>query len=345
MAAPGTYSERATVAPEFHNPISRAIRAEDAADTLSRYRGSQERGADEYAAMVETFYDLITDFYEYAWGRSFHFAPAKDGTSFEEAIAAHQRFLGETMTLKPGMTVLDVGCGVGGPQRAIAKRFGCSIVGLNISEYQLGKCAAYNAEAGLDDLCSVLHGDFMAIPAEDGSFDAAYHVEAIPHAPDKTAAYTEIFRVLRPGAVFAGYDWCVTPLYDGGNPEHRELKQRIEYGNALPQIASFADIVDGLREAGFERIETHDRAADADPRTPWYRPLQSSGQFLGGLPRTALGRRITSAALSVLECVRAVPKGSRATAEVLNTAADSLVAAGRLGIFTPMYYHTARKPN
>ena len=71
------------------------------------------------------------------------------------------------------MRVLDAGCGVGGPQRYLAGEFGCAIVGLNIGEYQLGKCAAYDAGAGLDDLCGVLHGDFMAIPAEDWSFDAA----------------------------------------------------------------------------------------------------------------------------------------------------------------------------
>ena len=332
------------MAAEFHNPISRAVRPEDTAEALSRYRDSQARGKERYAAMVETFYDLITDFYEYGWGRSFHFAPAGDGASFEESIARHQHYLGEAMGLEAGMKVLDVGCGVGGPQRSIARKFGVSIVGLNISEYQLGKCAAYNEEAGLDDLCSVLQGDFMAIPAEDGSFDAAYHIEAIPHAPDKTAVYAEIFRVLRPGAVFAGYDWCVTPLYDGGDPEHRDLKRRIEYGNAISEIASFADIADGLRAAGFERIEARDRAPDADPATPWYRPLEGHGLALRGLPRTALGRKIASAAVRVLEAVRAVPRGSWAVQDVLNVAADSLVAAGRLGIFTPMYFHKARKP-
>ena len=320
------------------------MKPEDTAERLSTYRNSQERGKEEYAAMVETFYDLITDFYEYGWGRSFHFAPAKDGASFEEAIAGHQYFLGEALGLKPGMEVLDIGCGVGGPQRALAKKFGASIVGLNISEYQIGKCAAYNGKAGLDHLCSVLQGDFMNIPAEDGSFDGAYQIEAFPHAPNKTAAYAEVFRILRPGAIFAGYDWCVTPLYDAGNPEHRDLKQRIEFSNALPAIASFADVAAGLRAAGFELIEARDRAADADPRTPWYRPLESGSLTLKGLPRTPLGRKITSAALRVLEVVRVVPKGSFATHEILNVAADSLAAAGRLGIFTPMYYHKARKP-
>ena len=330
---------------EFHNPISKAIRPEDTAEALSKYLRSQQRGREEYALMVQAFYDLITDFYEYGWGQSFHFAPGKDGASFEEALAGHQYYLGEAIGLKPGMKVLDIGCGVGGPQRSIAREFGASIVGLNISEYQVGKCAAYNSKAGLADRCSVLRGDFLDIPAEEESFDAAYQIEALPHAPDKTAAYAEVFRVLRPGAVFAGYDWCMTPLYDDGNPEHREIRQGIEYGNALPQIASFTDIADGLRAAGFEGIETRDRARDADPGTPWYRPLEGSARSLKSLPRTPFGRKVTSAVLRVLEGVRAVPKGSLAISEVLNVAADSLVAAGRLGIFTPMYYHKARKPD
>ena len=333
------------MAAEFHNPISRAIRPEDTAEALEKYLRSQERGREEYALMVQAFYDLITDFYEFGWGRSFHFAPAMGGASFEESLASHQHFLGEAIGLNPGMKVLDIGCGVGGPQRSIARRFGASIVGLNISEYQIGKCAEYNRKAGLDDLCSVLQGDFLDIPAEDRSFDAAYHVEAIAHAPEKTAAYAEAFRVLRPGTIFAGYDWCMTPLYDDGDPEHREIRQGIEYGNALPQIASFEDVTDGLRAVGFELIEARDRAPDADPQTPWYRPLEGSALKLKSLPRTALGRKITTAALRVLESVRAVPKGSFAIQEVLNVAADSLVAGGRLGIFTPMYFHIARKPD
>ena len=136
----------------------------------------------------------------------------------------------------------------------------------------------------------------------------------------------------------------MTPLYEGGNPEHRELKEGIEYGNVLPEIASFTEITDSLRAAGFELVEARDRAPDADPQTPWYRPLGGSSLKLRSLPRTALGRKITSAALRVLEGVRAVPRGSSEVQKILNIAADSLVAAGRLGIFTPMYYHKARKP-
>ncbi len=332
------------MATDLHNPISKAVRPEDTAETLSKYHKNWEGGKEEYAPTVTAFYDLVTDLYEYGWGQSFHFAPMKVGESFEESIANYEYFLGEAAGLKPGMKALDLGCGVGGPQRALARKFGASIVGLNISEYQVGKCSAYNSKAGLDHLCSVLHGDFLNIPAEDGSFDAAYHIEALPHAPDKIAVYAEIFRVLRPGAVFVGYDWCMTPLYDSGNPEHREYKEAIEYSNAAAELTSFTEVTDGLRAVGFEFVEARDRAHDADPQTPWYRPLEGNSLKLRSLPRTALGRKITSATLRILEGLRAVPRGSSEVQKILNIAADSLVAAGRLGIFTPMYYHEARKP-
>lgn len=332
------------MATDFHSPISRAVRPRDTIETLSKYRDSQNRSKEEYASMVKVFYDLITDFYEFGWSQSFHFAPIRGGASFKESLDQHEYFLGEAIDLRPGMNVLDIGCGVGGPQRFMAKNFGASITGLNINEYQARKCSTYNRKAVLDNLCGVLRGDFMRMPVADESFDAAYQIEALPHAPDKTAAYKEVFPVLRPGAVFAGYDWCLTPLFDGGNAEHRSIKRRIEYSNALPDIASFADIQDCLQAAGFELIEARDRASDADAETPWYRPLEGKGLTLRSLPRSAPGRKITSAVLRVLEGVFAVPKGSLATHQLLNVAADNLVAGGRLGIVTPMYYHKARKP-
>ena len=61
--------------------------------------------------------------------------------------------------------------------------------------------------------------------------------------------------------------------------------------------------------------------------------------------RGAGTKAFTSAVLRVLETVHAVPRGAFAIQEVLNVAADRLVAAGRLGIFTPMYFHQASKPS
>lgn len=50
------------MATDFYNPIAEAVRPEDTAKTLSKYRNSQEKGNEKYALMVKAFYDLITDF-------------------------------------------------------------------------------------------------------------------------------------------------------------------------------------------------------------------------------------------------------------------------------------------
>ena len=185
----------------------------------------------------------------------------------------------------------------------------------------------------------------MEMPLEDRSFDAAYHVEAITHSPDKTAAFAEVHRVLRPGGVFAGYDWCMTPLFNRDDPGHRRLKESIERTNAIPELGSVADISESLEAAGFEVLELHDRASDTDFGIPWYRPLEGSSLSPRRFPRTALGRRLTSVMLRMLERFGAVPNGSTEVQGILNIAADSLVAAGRKGILTPMHFHLARRPD
>ena len=56
--------------------------------------------------VTEGFYNLVTDFYEYGWGQSFHFAPLYDEKSFEECIAAYEQKCGEMIKAKPGMKIL-----------------------------------------------------------------------------------------------------------------------------------------------------------------------------------------------------------------------------------------------
>ena len=59
------------------------------------------------------------------------------------------------------MTVLDVGCGVGGPAREIAKFAGVNIIGLNNNDYQIERATRYAAQHALSDQLSFTKGDFM----------------------------------------------------------------------------------------------------------------------------------------------------------------------------------------
>ena len=306
------------------------------------YDAGPEGRKERYRSFVNRYYDLVTDFYEFGWGRSFHFAPRRKGESFNASLLRHQYFLAERLSLKPGMQVLDVGCGVGGPMANLARHTGASFFGINNNAYQVERAKLHTRD--VESLCRFIHGDYMQIPEGDERFDAAFAIESMPHAPDKTAAFREILRVLRPGACFAGYDWCLTDGFDPGNAEHQRIKNDIMVGDALPEIASASEVCTALRSAGFELLDAGDRAVESDPETPWYRALQGRDLTLSSIPRTPFGRAVTNLTLRVGERLRLFPEGARAVSTLLNAAADALVEGGKTGTFTPMFFFLARKP-
>ena len=329
------------------NPRSHAALAPDEVKSVvDQYTGIHDTGSESrrerYQSLVNHYYDLATDFYEFGWGQSFHFAPRRRGESFKASLLRHEHFLAHQLALKPGMQVLDVGCGVGGPTGNLARHSGASFVGLNNNAYQIERAKVHTRD--VESLCRFIHGDYMQIPEDDDRFDAAFAIESMPHAPDKMGAFREIFRVLRPGACFAGYEWCLTDDFDPGNAEHLRIKNDIMVGDALPDIALTSEICTALRAAGFELLEARDRAPESDPETPWYRALQGRDLTLSSIPRTPVGRALTNLVLRVGERLRVVPEGSRAVSTLLNAAADALVEGGKSGVFTPMFFFLARKP-
>ena len=306
------------------------------------YDAGSERKKEHYQLLVNHCYDLATDFYEFGWGRSFHFAPRRRGESFKASLLRHEHFLADRLSLRPGMHVLDVGCGVGGPMGTLARYSGASFVGINNNAYQVKRAKVHTRD--VQSLCRFIHGDYMQVPEGDDHYDAAFTIEATPHAPDKTAAFQEIFRVLRPGACFAGYEWCLTEDFDPANAEHLRIKKDIETGDGLPDLALTSEVCDALRMAGFELLEARDLAPESHPETPWYRALQGRDPSLASIPRTPIGRALTNLALRFGERLRVVPEGTTAVSTLLNEGADALVKGGKSGIFTPMFFFLARKP-
>ncbi|NUP06371.1 MAG: methyltransferase domain-containing protein [Polyangiaceae bacterium] len=312
-------------------------------------RPAEESIADRYATITSQYYDLVTDFYEFGWGKAFHFANRREGEAFDVALARHEAYLSDHLGLRRGMRVVDLGCGVGGPMRHIARVSGANVTGVNISGYQVEKARKYNKRDRLEGQCDILKADFLNIPVQEGTFDAAYAIEATCHAPDKLSIYGEAARVLKPGGGFAFYEWCMTPKFDPNDAEHARLKLLIERGNGIAHLASFEDVTSALDQVGFDVLAARDLADGSYPGIPWHADLdvdstKSSGPFsLRALPRTPIGRAVTNVATGLLEKVGIAPKGTRLVSSFLNDGADALVKGGKLGIFTPMYFVHAKK--
>jgi sterol 24-C-methyltransferase len=258
-----------------------------------------------------------------------------------------EHFIAMKLGLASGQQCLDVGCGVGGPLKCIATISNADVVGVNNNAHQVD---LFNAEIGdakhlRPGQCSMIKADFMQLPDTLANSDAAFAIESMPHSPDKTKSFRQVFERLKSGGKFLIYDWCITPLYDASNPEHVRIKEGIEVGNALPVLTTFGETTDAMKDAGFEVLEAWDVQAVAKDvgQVPWYATLLGSWS-LRGFRMTPLGRKCTHALVQTMETLGIAPVGSIKVSALLNAAADDLVAGGLAGIFTPTYCVIARKP-
>tara|TARA_Y100000766_G_scaffold35017_1_gene24890 strand:- start:650 stop:1585 length:936 start_codon:yes stop_codon:yes gene_type:complete len=106
--------------------------------------------------------------------------------------------------LPRGSRILDVGCGIGGSSRLLAKYYGFNVVGITISPAQVKRAIELTP--------SELNCDFQVMDAldlkfEDGEFDGIWSVEAGAHMDDKIKFADEMLRTLRPGGYLAVADW------------------------------------------------------------------------------------------------------------------------------------------
>jgi len=321
-------------------------------DTSRETEDDTKARNESYTEVVNGYYDGATELYEYGWAQSFHFSRFYKGEAFLASLARHEHYLAAQMVLRPGMRVLDVGCGVGGPAREIARFADVNIVGLNNNEFQIGRARKYTQRAGLEKQLQFVKGDFMKLAEQFGenSFDAVYAIEATVHAPSWEGVYGEIKRVLKPGGVFGVYEWCMTDDWDPSIPEHKALAHDIELGNGIPEMRPLAQAREAIKAVGFELEHEEDLAERDDPVT-WYYPLegdirkaQTTWDYFTVWRMSWSGKLVTHNATRVLEWFGFIPKGTFEVGETLKVAADALVKGGQTKLFTPMYLVIARKP-
>jgi cyclopropane-fatty-acyl-phospholipid synthase len=148
----------------------------------SRWRLGRRHSKDRDANAISHHYDVSNTFYEWVLGPSMAYTcacyPRADAT-LEEAQATKFELVAGKLGLKPGMRLLDVGCGWGGMVMHAAREHGVQALGVTLSSEQASWAQRAIKEAGLSDLAEVRHMDYRDV-AETG-FDAVSSIGLTEH--------------------------------------------------------------------------------------------------------------------------------------------------------------------
>jgi len=165
------------------------------------------------------------------------------------------------------MSVLDVGAGVGGPARALAASHGCRITGVDLSEPFVDAARYLTERTGQSGRVSFQTGSALALPFNDGDFDAVLLQYVAMNIADRAQLYREIRRVLKADGKFATYD----VVMKGG-----DLHYPVPW--ARSSATSFLLTAEATREAVEKAgLRTSVWQDDSETAKAWFAQVRASG--------------------------------------------------------------------
>jgi len=187
--------------------------------------------------------------------------------------------LAERARIGSGSEVADFCAGLAGPARYLAHKYGAIVTCIELNPHRASGAADLTRRVGLAQRVRIVRGDVMHVPLAAHTMDAVISQEALLHVPDKRAALSEAFRVLKRGGRLAFTDWA----------EHRRLdaadSESMWRGIAAQSVQSFASYPQMLREIGFRNVAVEDLTADwgriLEERFAMYRNLREETARLG----------------------------------------------------------------
>lgn len=154
-----------------------------------------------------------------------------------------------------GHRVLDVGCGVGGPARRLASRFGARVWGVELSEVLCEAASKLTELVGLAQQVRFAHGSGLALPFPDTEFDVVIMQHVAMQVSEKDQLFTELARVVRPGGGLALHE-----LFAGEGDLHYPLPWATE--PSMSALEPLADCVERVSRAGFDVGTFRDQSDD-----------------------------------------------------------------------------------
>jgi len=195
--------------------------------------------------------------------------------------------LAERLQPAAGMHIVDVGCGIGGPARYFAQRFGCRVTGVDITPEFIEAGRALTRQVGLEDQVTLLEGDGAALPLPDAAHDGALLQNVTMNVADKAALYAEAARVLKPGAFLCVTEAALGPAGDPIYPMPWSDDGETSFLVTPRETESL------IRAAGFTDISVEDESAHQVASAKKMRARIEAGEIRPPLgPRLLMGELV-----------------------------------------------------
>uniref|UniRef100_A0A7N0TCJ9 Methyltransferase type 11 domain-containing protein n=1 Tax=Kalanchoe fedtschenkoi TaxID=63787 RepID=A0A7N0TCJ9_KALFE len=232
---------------------------------------------------IAELYDESSGMWEDIWGDHMHhgFYDAGEDTvvQLSDHRSAQIRMIEEALSFaglsdesgKKPKRIVDVGCGIGGSSRYLAKKYGAETRGITLSPFQAQRAQALSAAQGLADQVSFQVADALNQPFPDEQFDLVWSMESGEHMPNKAKFVSELARVAAPGATIIIVTWCHRDLSPGETslkPDEKALLGKICKSFYLPDWCSAADYVNLLRSLNLKDIKSADWSPNVAPFWP-----------------------------------------------------------------------------
>ena len=157
----------------------------------------------------------------------------------------------EILGLGPGVKILDVGCGIGGPARYLAWKSGCTVTGVDIQESLVNAGNTVSQLVGLEEQVHLLPADVCDIPTPmDPPFDALISLLVILHIENRSKLFNSLFGQLKTGGGFLIED--MVALSDDFDSEESRIAKEVIGAPLLPTIDEYRT---HLESAGFIDVE------------------------------------------------------------------------------------------
>ncbi|CAL5425622.1 unnamed protein product [Camellia sinensis] len=306
---------------------------------------AEEEGKLQLQKGISEFYDESSGLWENIWGDHMHhgfYDPnAASTTTTDSLLSDHRsaqirmieealRFAGvpalwrSTLSefvnsvgkrfenpMKRPKSVVDVGCGIGGSSRYLARKYEAQCQGITLSPVQAQMAEGLATSQGLANRVSFQVADALNQPFPDAQFDLVWSMESGEHMPDKAKFVNELARVAAPGGTIIIVTWChrdLSPSEESLRPDETALLKKICDAYYLPAWCSTSDYVKLLQSLSLEDIKAEDWSEYVAPF--WPAVIRSALTWNGFISLLRSGWKTIKGALVMPLMIQGYRKGS-----------------------------------